>query len=265
MEVLILVIGGIKLETRSEKYKKKCKTPKKILLLFVAIIITFSIGNGKNALAEVDVSSLLTKWFMDKKERSVEEIGEAILAEQVILEQKLELDLKAEIDAADEELESFTEQVKAEKIAVLRQHAANLIANFNIDNSEQQAAITANINSIVENAIAQMNGAAATVPETVVEPAPETPAKSEPVEVPETKPEPISERVPAPVTPTPEPSPITDPIIEPVTESETEEETEIVEEPTTESTPEPISTPPNIVVEDVQANRDSSLEDELTE
>ena len=135
---------------------------------------------------------------------------------------------------------------------------------MNIDTKEQEKEISTNLDSIIKQAIDQMNSAAATLPETVVVPAPESPEKSEPVEVPVTKPEPISEQVPSPVTPTPEPTPITVPIIEPVTESETEEKTEVVDEPTTESTPDPTSTP-DISVENVQANRDSSLEDELTE
>ena len=253
------------MDSRVEKYKKKRKTKKNIVLIG-AVILTLGIGSGmKTTFADADVSTMLINWFNNKQSDSIREIDRAITAEKEILLADLKQQLKAEMDAAEQQLDEFTEQQKVNRIASLRQHAEDLIASLSIDNSKQEAAITSNINSIVENAIAQMNGAAAKVPETVVIPVPESPAKSEPVEVPETKPEPISETVPAPVTPTPEPSPITAPIIEPVTESESDEETEIVEEPTTESTPEPISTPPNIVVEDVQANRDSSLEDELTE
>lgn len=251
--------------SRVEKYKKKRKTKKNIVLIG-AVILTLGIGSGmKTTFADADVSTMLINWFNNQKSDSIREIDTAITAEKEILLADLKIQLKAEMDAAESDLDQFTEQVKSERIASLREYASTLVANIDIDNSEQQAAITSNINSIVENAIAQMNGAATTVPETVVVTVPESPAKIEPVEVPETKPEPISETVPAPVTPTPEPSPIPDPILDPVTESETEEETEIVEEPKTESTPEPISTPPNLVVEDVQANRDSSLEDELTE
>lgn len=253
------------MDSRVEKYKKKRKTKKNIVLIG-AVILTLGIGSGmKTTFADADVSTMLVNWFNNKKSDSIREIDTAITKEKEILLSDLKKQLKAEMDAAEQQLDEFTERQKSSRIASLRQHAEQLIANLNIDNSEQEAAITSNIDSIVENAIAQMNGAAATIPETVVVPVTESPVETEPVEVPETKPEPISETVPAPVTPTPEPSPITDPIIEPVTESDTEEETEIVEEPSTESTPEPISTPPNIVVEDVQANRDSSLEDELIE
>jgi len=253
------------LDSRVEKYKKKRKAKKNIVLIG-AVILTLGIGSGmKTTFADADVSTMLINWFNNKQSDSIKEIDRAITTEKEILLADLKIQLKAEMDAAERDLDQFTEEVKSERIASLREHASTLIATIDIDNSEQQAAITANIDSIVENAIAQMNGAVATVPETVLVPVTESPVKTEPVEVPVTKPEPISETVPAPVTPSPEPSPITDPIIEPVTESESEEETEKFEEPTTESTPEPISTPPNIVVEDVQANRDTSLEDELTE
>jgi len=252
------------LVSRVERHKKKRKT-KKVILLIGAVILTISIGSGvKTTFADTDVSTMLINWFNNKQSESIKEIDTAITAEKEILLSQLKNELKKEMEAAEQQLDKFTENQKASRIASLRQHAADLTANINIDNSEQRAAVTSNIDSIVENAIAQMDSVAATIPEKVVVPAPESPAKDKPVEVPVNKPNPIIETVPAPVSPTPTPSPETDPIIEPVTGSETEEETEVVDEPTTESTPEPISTP-NIIVEDVQANRDSSLEDELTE
>jgi hypothetical protein len=251
------------LESRVEKYKKKRKT-KKAIILISAVILTIGIGSGmKTTFADADVSTMLINWFNNKQSDSIREIDTAITAEKDILLADLRAQLKIEMEAAESDLDQFTEQVKSERIASLREHASTLIANINIDNSEEQAAITSNINSIVENAIAQMNGAATAIPKTDEVTIPVPPVKTEPVEVPIIQPEPIKEPVSAPVTPTPVPSPVTDPIIAPVPESNVETEAEI-KTTANPTIPEPISTP-DLSTEKVQANRDSSLEDELTE
>lgn len=250
--------------SRVERDKKKRKT-KKVILFIGAVILTVSIGSGvKTAFADADVSTMLINWFNNKQSESIQEIDAAITTEKNLLMEDLRVELKKEMQRAEEELAKFTEAEKRERVKSLQEHAKYLIKNMNIDNKEQEKNISTKLDSIIKQAIDQMNNATATIPEKVVVPEPESPAKNESVEVPVTKPEPISEQVPSPVTSTPEPTPITDPIIEPVTESEIEEETEVVDEPTTESTPDPTSTP-DIGVENVQANRDSSLEDELTE
>ena len=250
--------------SRVERHKKKRKT-KKVILLIGVVILSISIGSGvKTTFADTDVSTMLINWFNNKQSESIHEIDTAITAEKEILLAQLKTELKIEMDAAEKELNHFTQQEKVKRISTLRKHAAELISNLKIDNSNEKKAIIDNINSIVENALAQMDGVAATIHEKVVVPAPESPEKDKPVEVPVTKPKPISESVPSPITPTPNPSPETEPIIEPVTGSDTEDEIEVVDEPSTESTPEP-SSKPNKVVEGVQANRDSSLEDEVSE
>lgn len=211
-------------------------------MLVAAVVLTLGIGSGvKTTFADADVSTLLINWFKNKESESVKEIDTAITAEKTILLAQLKEELKIEMASAEKELDAFTEKQKSDRIASLRQYANELIDNLNIDTTEQQDKITAQINSIMNEAIAQMDQAVIIVPETIPEipPVSEGENSSEPnEEIQEPVTEPV--QVPAPSTPVPEPAPITDPL----------------------PNPESNSTSAN-GVDNVQANRNSSTEDEL--
>ncbi|WP_342542110.1 hypothetical protein MHH33_14320 [Paenisporosarcina sp. FSL H8-0542] len=227
--------------SRLEKYKKIQKR-KKIILLVAVVVLTLGIGSGvKTTFADADVSTLLINWFKNKESQSLNEIDKAITDEKTILLAQLKVELKNEMDSAKQELDAFTEKQKSDRIASLRQYANELIENLNVDTTEQQDKITAQINSIMNEAIAQMDQAVIIVPETIPEvpPVSEGENSSKPNE---NEQEPATEpvQIPAPSTPVPEPAPISDPL----------------------PNPESDSTSAN-GVDNVQANRNPSTEDEL--
>lgn len=202
--------------SRLEKYKKIQKR-KKIVVLVAAVVLSFGIGNGvKTTFADADVSTLLINWFKQQESESIKEIDTAITDEKTKLLAQLKVELKKEMASAQTELDDFTEQQKADRIESLRQYANKLIENLNIDTTEQQEKITAQINSIMNEAIAQMDKAVNTVPETMPEipPASEGENSSEPVE---NEQEPVTEsvQVPVPSPPVPEPAPTTNPLPNP--------------------------------------------------
>ncbi|MCZ8537284.1 hypothetical protein M9R32_08840 [Paenisporosarcina quisquiliarum] len=202
--------------SRLEKYKKIQKR-KKIFVVLAALVLSLGISSGmKTTFADADVSTLLLNWFKNKESESIKEIDAAITDEKTILIAQLKVELKNEMDSAKKELDAFTENQKSARIASLRQYANELIENLNIDTTEQQEKITAQINAIMNEAIAQMDQAVTTVPETIPEipPASEGENSSEPVEN-EQEPETESVQVPVPSPLVPEPAPTTDPLPDP--------------------------------------------------
>ncbi|MGE6488093.1 hypothetical protein [Paenisporosarcina sp. NPDC076898] len=151
--------------SRLEKYKK-IQTRKKIVILVAAVVLSLGVGSGvKTSFADADASTLLINWFKNKESESIKEIDKAITDEKTMLLTQLKAELKNEMASAESELDEFTEQQKSNRIASLRKYANNLIVNLKIDNTEQKGKITSEINSIMNEAIAQMEKAVNVAPE----------------------------------------------------------------------------------------------------
>ena len=113
--------------------------------------------------------------------------------------QDLEVELQIQMQAAENQLINFTNTQKQARIAALQEYANNIKAGMKIDNSEQQAAIMKNIDIILENAKAQLDGQAAQL-KLVPVPMPAAAPIPTPVVVPETTPVPKVETSPTPKT-----------------------------------------------------------------
>lgn len=186
--------------SRIDKYKKKRKFKGITITIGILVILGFS-GGMKTALADLDIQGLLTNWFNNKKVESVQEIEGAVSLERDRLMQNLEVELQREIQAAENQLNSFTATQKQTRIAALQEYANNIKAGMTIDSSEQQAAVMKNIDIILENAKAQLDGQAAqlklvTVPMPATAPVPAS--APDLVVVPETTPAPAVETSPTP-------------------------------------------------------------------
>ncbi|WP_144510796.1 hypothetical protein [Bacillus sp. FJAT-22090] len=181
--------------SRVEKYKKT-RTLKKITIISGVLFLSISLGSGvKTALADQDIQGLLTNWFNNKKEESVQEIDGAVALETDRLMKSLEVDLQEEMKTAQSELANFTASQKQTRITALQEYANNLKVGMKIDNSEQEAAVLANLDAIINQAKAQMDGQATEL-KLVPIPNPEVPIAQEPV-------------IPTP-TPNPEATPATE-------------------------------------------------------
>lgn len=186
--------------SRIDKYKKKRKFKRTTITIGILVILGFS-GGMKTALADLDIQGLLTNWFNNKKVESVQEIEGAVSLERDRLMQNLEVELQREIQAAENQLNSFTATQKQTRIAALQEYANNIKAGMTVDSSEQQAAVMKNIDIILENAKAQLDGQAAqlklvTVPMPAAAPVPAS--APDLVVVPETTPAPAVETSPTP-------------------------------------------------------------------
>lgn len=191
--------------SKIEKYKTMHPL-KKLLIILGAIFLSVSLGSGvKTALADVDVQLLMANWFSKKQDESIKEIDYAIATERDALMGQLKEQLKAEMQLAEEQLAEFTATQKQTRIVALQEYANNIKAGMTIDNSEQEAAIMKNIDIILENAKAQLDGQVAQlklipvpIPEAAPIPAPVV--VPEPTPIPETPPAPIEETKPVPDT-----------------------------------------------------------------
>lgn len=186
--------------SRIDKYKKKRKFKRTTITIGILVILGFS-GGMKTALADLDIQGLLTNWFNNKKVESVQEIEGAVSLERDRLMQNLEVELQREIQAAENQLNSFTATQKQTRIAALQEYANNIKAGMTVDSSEQQAAVMKNIDIILENAKAQLDGQAVqlklvTVPMPATAPVPAS--APDLVVVPETTPAPAVETSPTP-------------------------------------------------------------------
>lgn len=166
--------------SRIEKYKSKHPI-KKTLIILGALFLSISLGSGvKTALADVDVQLLMQNWFSKKQDESLKEIDIAIDTEKDLLMGQLKEQLQAEMQAAEANLASFTAHQKQSRLEALQAYADNLKSNMKIDNSEQEAVVLANLDAIINQAKAQMDGQAAEL-KLIPIPAPETPLTQEPV------------------------------------------------------------------------------------
>ena len=139
--------------SRSERYKKQ-KKRRRFLQVFGALIISVSIGSGVTTVnADQDISSLLTNWFNGKQTESIQEIDNAITAEKELLKVELKEALKAEMQSAEHELDTFTVDEKNARIASLNKYAEELIAKINIDNTKEKEKVTDELNKIIEHEI----------------------------------------------------------------------------------------------------------------
>ena len=184
-----------------QKYKK-IRRIKKTLIISGILVLSMGLGTGmKTALADVDVQQVMAKWFSKKQGESLKEIDEAIGNEREILMGQLKGQLNAEMQLAEKQLAEFTATQKQTRVAALQEYANNIKAGMTIDSSEQQAAVMKNIDIILENAKAQLDGQAAQL-KLVTVPMPETapvPALTpDLVVVPETTPAPAVETSPTP-------------------------------------------------------------------
>ena len=189
--------------SRMEKYKK-IRRIKKTLIISGILVLSIGLGTGmKSALADVDVQQVMANWFSKKQDASIKEIDQAIGNEREVLMGQLKGQLSTEMQLAEKQLAEFTATQKQTRIAALKEYANNIKAGMTIDSSEQQAAVMKNIDIILENAKAQLDGQAAqlklvTIPMPASSPVP-APAPA-PVVAPETTPVPEVETSPKPET-----------------------------------------------------------------
>ena len=189
---------GSNLLSRLKTYKKQ-KQFKKVSILLGALLVSICIGSGMNiAMADQDIETMLINWFNSKKIESIKEIETAITSEKDQLKTTLTVELQNEMQLAENELASSTDAEKEQRISSLREYADSLLSSYKIDNSEEKEAMKENLDFIIKQAIAQMNGAA--VP---------------------TSPLPLPNPVPAPeLQPAPIPAP--SPVVEPEDDSTTQ-------------------------------------------
>ncbi|WP_277584893.1 hypothetical protein [Psychrobacillus antarcticus] len=185
--------------SRVEKYKKT-QSLKKVMIIVVALLLSITLGSGvKTALADVDVQQLMAKWFSKKQDESIKEIDQAINTERKALMGQLKGQLNAEMQLAEKQLAEFTATQKQTRITALQEYANNIKAGMTIDSSEQQAAVMKNIDIILENAKAQLDGQAAQL-KLVPVPMPATTPVPSQIVLPETTPADEVQSTPAPKT-----------------------------------------------------------------
>lgn len=142
------------------KYSKYVKKYKVVLLVFL-ILFSMAIGGGiRTALADQDIAIMMSNWFNKKKEASVADIEQAITKEKQILLNDLEVSLSSEMQKAADQLISFTNLEKQNRIVSLNEYAESLKSQMKIDNSEQEEIIRNNLDAIIAHAKAQMDGQA---------------------------------------------------------------------------------------------------------
>lgn len=216
--------------SRLEKYKRK--PLKKATIIAVALCLCIGLGGGvKTALANQDVQLLMANWFSKKQDESLKEIDAAINTERDLLMGQLKGELQEEMKIAEEQLAAFTASEKQSRIAALQAHAEKIRASMKVDNSPQQAVILANLDAILNQAKAQMDGQAAEL-KLIPVPTPVTPTTPSPEVVPEPTPETGEKLEPTPgtengeqpqPTPTTEVSPVEASSSEPVVEAKPQE------------------------------------------
>lgn len=107
--------------------------------------------------ADYDISTLLTNWFHKKTEESIEEMDQAISAEQQKQTEILQEEIANAIESAEQQLEEFTESEKEKRVKEIETYAAQLKSRTEIDQSELKNEFVRALDNIVQEAIDKMN------------------------------------------------------------------------------------------------------------
>lgn len=141
--------------SRKDKYRKNSKWSAK-LLIGVLLLSSIAVGNVSVAFAGEDISSLLTNWFNQKGAQSVTTIEQAINQEKELQKQRLREELQLKISESAKEIDQFTENQKQSKVQSLKAYGDQLISKMNIDSTGEKQEISAKMDSIVQQAIEEM-------------------------------------------------------------------------------------------------------------
>ncbi|WP_100011614.1 hypothetical protein [Lentibacillus sediminis] len=148
--------------SRNEMHRKTHRKKRKWLLGAAVLIVFF--GSSLNVVfADQNIQSLLTNWFDQKKTESIGEIEEAVDAEQQKQTQRLQEALRPEIEKLNEQLNAFTDQEKAKSIQAIQGHADQLIANIELDGTEEKENVAAEFKQIIQEAKDKMDHVRATL------------------------------------------------------------------------------------------------------
>lgn len=138
---------------------------KKVCILCAVLLLSIALGTGMNkAFAGQNIQSLFTSWFITKKEASIEQIDQAIASEKERLMGELREAIREEILRADAELAQFTAEETALRVKMLQDYAANLLGGLQIDLSDEKAAIIADLDAALAEAMAQLDYYSKTTP-----------------------------------------------------------------------------------------------------
>lgn len=144
--------------SRKEKMKpnqREIHLKLKILIgvLFLSLMVGSSIGV---AFADSDINGLMTNWFNKKSNESIDSIEQAIMTEKETQKQRLKEELQRELVSSQKKLDEFTEEEKNKRVEAIKDYADKLIADMQIDNSNQELEVQKQLDSIVENSMDEM-------------------------------------------------------------------------------------------------------------
>ncbi|GGD91221.1 hypothetical protein [Paenibacillus nasutitermitis] len=144
---------------RKKEERKMAWPKKKIAAGIVSLTIAFTATTGI-AYADIDLAGLLQSWFNKKTEIVMESLGQSIQSEtdkqKILLKEELQLRLQASAT----ELDAYTEEQKRLHTEAIKQYAAALIANMDIDNEQDRQQMLDKLQIITDSAQEAMNALA---------------------------------------------------------------------------------------------------------
>ncbi|MFC5604787.1 hypothetical protein [Sporosarcina koreensis] len=166
--------------------KRRSRLPKCRFLIGAVLLIGIIGSSVSVTFANQDIQSLLMNWFDAQRGYALAEIKEAMDMEQEIQAGRLKEELHSEIQMANERLQAFTMEEKEKRTSELRRYADGLIDGFVSDNSENENSVRAELESIFQAAVNEMNHVVneANIGQTPIE-EPESPEVEKPGEEPD--------------------------------------------------------------------------------
>jgi hypothetical protein len=164
---------------RKEKFISIRSQRRKKAIIASAFTLSIIGGSMSVTFADQDVHNKLSQWFEDKKNEAINEISLAIMNERELQKGRLQEEIKSVINGAETDLNIFTASEKEKRRQAIRNHADSIIASLNIDNEEEKAQISSELDVIVEDAIQELNRVSTRVSNPPLPTAPENPAGNE--------------------------------------------------------------------------------------
>lgn len=142
--------------SRKEKYKAKKQF--RIKLLIGVLLLSSTIGgNIGMAFADQDIQSLLSNWFNQKGQESIQTIEDAIMTEKEQQKVRLKEELQSELKNSAQLMDQFTEEEKQKRIQALQEYADQLIKNMKLDNNKEKQKISDEMDKIIQKAINELD------------------------------------------------------------------------------------------------------------
>lgn len=141
----------------------------KKILIGTLLLIIIIVGSVQVAFADEDIAAMLTNWFDQKTEASMEEIEDVIQVEQKKQTARLKEELQLAIESANQQFDAFVEEEKSQAVEELQKHTEQLIEELDVDDEALKNEMKDKFDDIIRDARKEMESVSEKMTKSTIE------------------------------------------------------------------------------------------------